>query len=173
MVWLREWRRGTLGFLVLSGVVLGFLLRAGWVHAGGFGDPRENWVEGPVEFPAGAVVEDMHTISVSAASRNRFALDPSGISVGEDGVVRYVLMVDSAGGARTITFEGIHCASQEVKIYAIGREDGTWQATRDPQWRVIQGDGANRVHAALSQDYFCDLNVPPRDRSQVMRRLGL
>ena len=36
-------------------------------------------------------------------------------------MVRYVLRVKSALGAETLTYEGLHCAGNNHKRYAIGR----------------------------------------------------
>lgn len=134
-------------------------------------DPTESWVEGPVEFPASAIPGDLRDFFVSSASPNRFRIDESSITISPDGVVRYVLVVQTGGGARAVTYEGVHCASWRVRIYANGRDDGTWAAARDAQWRPIRNSAYNRVHYALAEDHFCDGLVPPRSRDEVLRRL--
>lgn len=134
-------------------------------------DSTASWVEGAVEFPASSVPVELRDFFVSSASPNRFLIDESSIAISQDGVVRYILVVQTQGGARTVTFEGVHCASWRVRIYATGRDDGTWSAARDSQWQPIRNSAYNRMRYALAEDHFCDGLVPPRDRDEVLRRL--
>jgi len=82
------------------------------------------------------------------------------LSVGSDGVVRYVLVMLTSGGARNVTFEGMRCESHERRIYASGRRDGTWSKSRNNEWSRINDEYANRYHAALFLDYFCPDGIP-------------
>lgn len=93
------------------------------------------------------------------------------MEVGTDGVVRYVLVVRSPGGAENVTFEGIRCAEDAWRIYATGRANGAWAAARDERWRPIVKSSYDRARAALAHEYFCDGPVPPRDRAEVLERL--
>jgi CNP1-like family len=119
------------------------------------GDEVRKWQEAAVEFPAFPRQEDLLTFYVSAATDNRFFVDGSTLSVGGDGVVRYVLVVEAAGGARNVTFEGLRCQTKERRLYASGRVDGTWSRSRNDEWKRLQSLAANRHHAALYFDYFC------------------
>lgn len=156
---------GLCGLLVAIGV--GF----GQVHAGGFVDPDPNWVEGDYTFPAPPDPASLRPFYVSAASPNRFLVDESSLTVGQDGVVRYVLVIETAGGARNVSFEGIHCASAQRRIYALGRSDGNWSEARESEWRPINDNSYNRQRSALAIDHFCDGTVPPRNRDEVLMRL--
>lgn len=139
--------------------------------AGLFSDPDPDWKEGEVAFPAAAREESLRAFFVSSTSPNRFLIDETSITVGEDGVVRYVLVVQAAGGARNVTYEGIRCDAAAWKLYASGRPDGQWSASRDPQWQAITNTTYNRVRAALAMEYVCDGATAPRDRGEVLRRL--
>ena len=116
--------------------------------------------EVPATLPAFPADVDLLEFYVSAATANRFLIDAKSLSVGDDGVVRYTLVVLTAGGATNVTYEGMRCSTREVKLYAAGRADRTWSAVRVPAWRPIENKPVNRHHAALSRDYFCPLDNP-------------
>lgn len=119
------------------------------------GSEVRKWQEAAVEFPAFPRHEDLLAFYVSAATDNRFFVDGSTLSIGGDGVVRYVLVIEAAGGARNVSFEGMRCETRERRIYASGRVDGTWSRSRNDEWKKIPSLAANRHHAALYFDYFC------------------
>lgn len=134
-------------------------------------DAEADWKEGEYALPAPPREGALRAFFVSSASPNRFLIDADSLTVGDDGVVRYVLVVRTPGGAENVTFEGIRCAGGTRRIYATGRGTGQWSATRSADWRPIVDNTYDRAHAALAQDYFCDGTSPPRDRAEVMRRL--
>lgn len=126
-------------------------------HAANFDEDYEvrQWQEVELSLPAPPKQETMQSFYVSATSTNRFSVDRSTLSVGADGVVRYVLQVDTPGGVRNVTYEGIRCETRERRIYASGRLDGRWSKARNSAWERIRDIPPNRQHAALFLDYFC------------------
>lgn len=140
------------------------------VLGGFFGDPEANWVEGPHVLPEPPGAADLRAFD-AGLSGNRFMVDERSISVGDDGVVRYTLVVEASGGARNVTFEGVRCVSGSYRIYAIGGHDGRWREARNSEWAPIAGSTHNRPRAALAFDHFCDDRVPPRNRDDALRRL--
>jgi len=131
----------------------------------------DDWEEAEVELPAGPDADALREFQVSAASNNRFYVDESSLAVGEDGVVRYVLVVETPGGATNVTFEGIRCASDERRIYAMKRADGSWHEGRRSRWEPIGGAGYNNPRGALARQHFCDSGVPPRSTREALRGL--
>lgn len=132
----------------------------------------KKWQEVEVQLPAAPRQENLLPFYVSAATSNRFFIDGSTLSVGSDGVVRYVLVVMSAEGGRNVTFEGMRCEARERRIYASGRLDGTWAKTRKNEWVRIQEAYANRHHAALFLDYFCPVGVIVRNADEARAALA-
>ena len=137
---------------------------------GRFGDgtPRYNanyeeeapWREQQeVEPPAFPKQENLREFYVSAVATNKYFIDESTLAAGTDGVVRYVLVVKTSGGATNVSFEGMHCKGVSWKHYATGRSDGTWTKSRAARidWRPIENKPVNRHHAALSRDLFCPM----------------
>jgi hypothetical protein len=111
--------------------------------------------EEAIRLPASPQEGNLREFYVSATTAHKFYIDAATLGVGKDGVVRYVLVVRTSGGATNTTYEGIRCESGEYKIYATGHRDGTWMPTRKGEWRSIVNKPTNRHHAALSRDYFC------------------
>lgn len=129
------------------------------------------WRELEVKLPPYPGSGNIIAFDVSAASSNRFYIDPESISVGSDGVVRYTVVVRSPGGAENISYEGIRCETREQKYYAFGRRDGTWANARSGEWRYIEYKDINRQHGVLYIDYFCpDKKKPVGSPKDIINR---
>ena len=131
------------------------------------------WQEAATDLPAAPLPANLREIYVSAVATNNYFIDEATLTVGTDRVVRYVLVVEASGGARNVSFEGMHCDSGKWKLYASGRPDGTWVRARVSEWREIENKPVNRHHAALSRDYFCPDGGPIRDANEGRRLLKL
>lgn len=113
------------------------------------------WEETAVQLPAAPRPEDLIPFYVSATSDNRFLVDSRSLNVGNDGVVRFTLLVETPAGVRNVSFEGMRCETRERRLYAFGQSDGSWSPSRNHKWERIHETGRNRQHAALFQEYFC------------------
>lgn len=136
-----------------------------------FDDSSKTWSEIAVELPALPQAANLLPFGVSNTATQRFAVDAKSLTLGADGVVRYTLVVISSSGARNVTHEGIRCAANERKIYALGHADGTWSRARRDQWEPIVNNAINRQQAALAEDYFCIGNAVAGSASDMLRRL--
>ena len=129
-----------------------------------------------VEPPAFPRDENLREFYVSAVATNKYFIDASTLDAGADGVVRYVLVVLTSGGATNVSFEGIKCREGSWKHYAAGHGDGTWAKSRAirNEWRPIENKPVNRHHAALSRDYFCPMGnaIRSADEGRNALRLG-
>lgn len=135
-------------------------------------DGPRAWVELDVKLPPFPKTENLIPFDVSAASSNRFYIDPQSIAIGSDGVVRYTLVIKGSGGGENISYEGIRCEMQQQKYYAFGRRDGTWSNARSSEWRRVEYKDVNRQHGVLFADYLClDRKVPVKSPADAIRRL--
>ena len=159
---------------VLTGAVTSALVSFGLVQSACAQDFEErvaNWQEDGVVMPAAPVEASLREFYVSATTPNTFMIDRDTLTVGADGVVRYVLVVRTPGGAENITFEGIRCNTGERRIYASARKGGEWASLRNSEWVPISNNTYNRPRAALAAELFCDGPAPPRDAEEVLRRM--
>lgn len=160
-------------YLTAGLVALGLLHAFSAMAASDEGAGPGKWEELEAQLPAFPKDGNLQSFYVSAATDNRFYIDPLSISVGDDGVVRYTLAVISSAGVKNISFEGMRCETGERRLYAFGRSDGNWSKSRSTQWvRVVEAT-ANRHHSALFQEYFCPGGVivrsPEEARSALLR----
>ena len=118
-------------------------------------DDKPDWKEGEVRFPPYPAPADLLAFDVSSSATASFFIDAKSLSLADDGVVRYTLVVRGAGGAENVTYEGIRCETAERKLYAIGRSGGEWVRSGNDAWAQIADNAFNRQHAALFKDYFC------------------
>ncbi|QDZ28914.1 hypothetical protein FAY22_13675 [Noviherbaspirillum sp. UKPF54] len=136
-----------------------------------FDDQEKPWQEVAVQLPAAPVQDNLLPFFVSATATQSFAIDAKSVSVGADGVIRYTVVASSPAGAKNISYEGIRCATYERKLYAFGQADGSWSRSRRDQWERIGANTANRYHAALFKDYFCNEKSVAGGADDIVRRI--
>lgn len=129
------------------------------------------WAEMQQQLPAYPVEENLIPLNVSAVSPHRFFVDSKSVSIGGDGVVRYTLVIKTAGGASNVSFEGIRCETREQKYYAIGRSDRTWVRARNSQWRGIEFKEVNAQHITLYREFLCRGKFMMESVEQIVRNL--
>lgn len=89
-------------------------------------------------------------------------IDPSTVTVGQDGVVRYVAVMRNATGTVHAAYEGIRCANDQVKTYARAGSSGTWTIVQEPQWRDVNGNQPSRHAFAFARLAACDVRIANR-----------
>lgn len=136
-----------------------------------FDNAYKPWQEIAVQLPAAPKPENLLQFYVSPIATQTFAIDTSSITVGTDGVIRYILVATSPAGARNVSYEGIRCQTHEKKLYAFGQPDGGWVRSRRDRWEPIQSAQANRQHAALANDYFCQNLTIMGDAEEMVDRI--
>jgi hypothetical protein len=136
-----------------------------------FDDESRQWKEIEAQLPPRPRPENLLPIYAGPATRHRFYVDAPSISVGEDGVVRYSLVVKTAGGATNISFEGIRCDTRQQKLYAVGHANGGWTRARDPQWRRIEHQDVNRHHNLLYAEYLCEGKRTVKSAQQAIQAI--
>jgi len=118
------------------------------------------------QFPAYPRNSNLLEFSVGASGEFRFFVDKSSLSVGGDGIVRYVLVARSSSGVDNVSYEGLRCESAEVRRYAAGEKDATWRASTGT-WQPI----ALRWNRVLHREYFCPQNIAIRRADEGVRAL--
>jgi len=136
-----------------------------------FDEDKKPWKEIGSKIPPYPRPENLVPFEGGGASPHRFFIDAQSLSIGEDGVVRYTLLVRTAGGATNVSFEGMRCETREQKYYALGRADGSWMRARDPQWRRLVTQSVNRHYDVLYAEVLCLGKSPVTTTREALQRL--
>jgi hypothetical protein len=136
-----------------------------------FDEERKPWKEIEARIPSYPRSGDWVPFDAGGGGPHHFYLDARSLSVGEDGVVRYTVVVRAAGGATSVSFEGIRCELRELKLYAVGHPDGSWARARNPQWRRIEPRDLGRHHYVLYSEFLCAGRRPVASVREILQRL--
>ena len=98
-------------------------------------------------------------------------LDKPSLVLGEDGVVRYTVVLVSASGVWNVSYEGLRCGEKQFRRFAYGI-DGSWQRLNDSPWRDVRGNGANRYRLILYKQYFCNPMQPYQSAREMIDRFS-
>lgn len=134
-------------------------------------DEKKTWKEMQAQMPAYPKPENLARVQTGSATSHQFYVDTASVSVGEDDVTRYTVVVKTAGGATNVTFEGMRCETREQKLYALGRSDSTWVRARDTSWRRVVLRDLTPHHHTLYFDYFCAFGKRPTSVRQAVDAL--
>jgi len=138
-----------------------------------FDENKKEWKEIEAKLPLYPKDANLLPFEAGGASPHRFFVDALSLSIGDDGIVRYSLVVKTAGGATNVTYEGMRCDTRQQKYYAVGHLNGTWTRARNPQWRRIEYQEVNRHHGVLFADFLCSGSRAgePASVELIVRRL--
>ncbi len=129
------------------------------------------WVELAAQLPPTPRAENLVEFNVSSATRHKHLVDTASISVGADKIVRYTVVIEAAGGAKNVSFEGMRCETGERRLYAYGHPDGTWSKARNAGWETIKFRSLLSYQKALFEDHFCPDGINVRDAGAAVRSL--
>ena len=86
----------------------------------------------------------------------KFGIDPQTLSITPDGIARYVVVATNASGSMTAMYEGIRCATGEVKTYARFNSGGEWDPVKEPKWLDWAGKQPSKHALVLARQGLCD-----------------
>ena len=119
------------------------------------------WREGVAELPDPPKDENLVEVDIDRIGGGfKVFLDRPSLSIGEDDIVRYTVVLRTRGGANNVFFEGIRCDTQQYKRYAFGNLKGGFQKPRETRWQGISSARRGDYHYELYSDYFCEASVP-------------
>lgn len=152
-------------------------------------DGGKTWAELQRQLPTYPKAENLLPFDAGPASENLHYIDAPSIVVGEDGIVRYTLIIESPAGAKNISYEGMRCATggareserlqilifkfhiTEKRRYAIGRDDKTWVRVRASKWEELEDIPQHYAQRALARYFFCPANVIVRNEDEAIQAL--
>lgn len=134
-------------------------------------DEDKPWVEVAAKLPPYPKAGNLIPFNVSSVTRNKYFVDAESISVGADNVIRYTVVIEAAGGAKNVSFEGMRCDSRERRLYAYGHPDGTWSKARNAGWEDINLRSLLSYRKALYEDHFCVDGISVKDSKEAVQNL--
>lgn len=93
--------------------------------------------------------------TIDGRTANRFFVDSTTLSVGEDTVIRFVLEVRTPTGVRNTTYSGVRCDTHEWKDYAYGSADRTWRVDAEAAWDAVERKRVNNYKEHLVSEFLC------------------
>jgi hypothetical protein len=121
----------------------------------GFSDAaEESWTEAQVPLPVPLRLDRLIPVDVSSTEL-RFGVVPDSVTIGTDGVVRYVIVASGASGTVNAIHEGIRCSTWQVKVYARHNGAAGWQAATNAAWQPLSGNGAQRHSMQVARTAAC------------------
>lgn len=128
------------------------------------------WSEGDVPAPPAFSLDHLIEVPGSAASSLKTGIDPATLSIGADGVVRYVVAARSESAAN-ILYEGIRCSSAEYRVYARYFEPGGWRPQPESSWQPLSSNLVPRHADRLAREGVCTGASANTSPAQIVRDL--
>lgn len=151
----------------LDRLALALLLAASAAHAQ-LADTNPDWRESEAPAPPALRTTALIPLEIPG-SQLRFGVDPASVSLGADGVVRYVVVASSASGAVNGIYEGIRCSTAEYKVYA--RNAGGGWSTSGADWRQLHDQPRSRHSLLVARTGACIGRGPNRSAAHIVRDL--
>jgi hypothetical protein len=136
------------------------------------GSENPDWKEVEAPPPPALKLDGLIPLDIPG-SMLRFGVAPASVTIGSDGIVRYVVVASSTTGAVNAVYEGIRCDTGQYKVYARHNPDSGWKPATNTAWRSLHeqndqpmsrhtllvartgaciGHGANRPASRIVQD---------------------
>lgn len=135
------------------------------------------WAEERVALPTYPEKEKMVNLNFDRPNQKfEFFIDPQTLTVGDDGVIRYVLMLRSSSGSENVMFEGIRCGEKDYKTFAFGTAENSFRQLTRPTWKEITQTSNSWFRHDLWKNYFCfveDRLDTIITREKILRRLNI
>ena len=150
----------------LSCFIIALLLAAATAQAQVPAD-HPDWREAEAPPAPALKLEGLIPLDISGSAL-RFGIAPSSITVGEDGIVRYVVVATSATGVVNAIYEGIRCDNGQFKVYARHNAAGGWNVVKDAKWRPVQDQRYTQV---IARTGACMGRAPNQSPARIVRDL--
>jgi hypothetical protein len=128
-----------------------------------------DWTEAEAPPPAALKLDGLIPIDQPGSSL-RFGVAPASVTVGKDGIVRYVVVAKSTSGTVNAIYEGIRCSAGEFRVYA-RFNSGSWSLNKDPLWRSLHDPQPSAHTLTIARTGACIGDGTNRSAEQIVRDL--
>ncbi len=134
------------------------------------------WQEGGNVLPPYPEQDDLVEVSAPPAYKNyQYFIDSKNLLVGDDGVVRYSIIIRSKSGADNALYEAIRCNRNTIKHYAYGSTNDAGEkvftARSSVEWQAFQTTGVMSYGDILVKNYFCNHSGAVLKRHEIIQNL--
>jgi len=130
-----------------------------------------DWKEADVPAPPRFDPNRRVAIDMPVYVSMQFGVDPDSLAITPDGIVRYVMVAVSPSGSVNAFYEGIRCATGEVKTYARANASGVWTIVKEPEWRGLNDRQPSKHALALAQQGACEGHTSANSVADLLRNL--
>ena len=131
-------------------------------------DPDWREVEAP---PAPAFsLDGLIPLDIPRSSM-RYGVAPATVSIGSDGIVRYVVVATSAGGVNNVMYEGVRCNTGEFKVYARHNAGSGWTIVKDAEWKPLHDAPLPRHSLVIARTGACIGHGTNQPAARIVRDL--
>lgn len=137
-------------------------------------EAEKPWQEQQEALPIFPRAQDLIPVRADTGAEGyNYYIDVNSVSLSADEVLHYTMVIQSPAGASNIVYEGIRCATQEIKTVAYGTRGGRFARMVDPKWIyvLIRNQGPLGYRTTLVERYVCDENGWAIDSDTVLERL--
>lgn len=130
-----------------------------------------DWREAQAPTPPALALDKLIPVDLPG-SLLRFGVQSDSVSIGSDGIVRYVVVARSDGGAVNAMYEGLRCNTAQVRQYARHDAASGWKPVGgEPQWQALHGSAATRHSLVIARTGACLGHAANRSASQIVKDL--
>jgi hypothetical protein len=115
-----------------------------------------DWHETEVPVPPAFNRDKLIKLDMPVYVTVQFGIDPATLAITPDGIVRYVVVASNTSGSVSAMYEGIRCATGEVKTYARSSGTNPWTLAKEPQWRALNDNQPSRHALAFARQGACE-----------------
>jgi len=115
-----------------------------------------DWKESEAPTPPAFSTDKLLPLAMPPYVSLQFGIDPATLDIAPDSIVRYVVVARNATGSVTAMYEGIRCATGEVKTYARAGNSGVWSVVTEPQWRGLTDNLPSKHAWVFARQAACD-----------------
>jgi len=129
------------------------------------------WKERSLELPAWPRSSRLQEVEITygGGGGNRYFIDLDALSVGDDGVVRYTVVIGEGGN--NVYYEGIRCETRTYTTYAYGTGLRTFSEIEQRDWQYPDKRGWAAYRAELMEAYFCGEYGITLKLREIVRRI--
>ncbi|MCP3848865.1 MAG: hypothetical protein GY694_01315 [Gammaproteobacteria bacterium] len=134
------------------------------------------WKEGGSFLPPYPQDSDLLEVAGPPSYQNyQYLIDGKTLSIGDDGVVRYSLVIRSTNGSDNVMFDGLRCTNRQIKNYAYGSTDmdgnKKFIERQDASWKPFRSTGVMGYGPIFMSSYFCNFDGALLSRHEIIQNI--